>query len=581
MNTEDTTPPLSISPTTPHFTSILSAPTRPIPRLPPEERVSSTEPKHKFVTTEYFQKCFGFRNIDPILKNITSQSKNTVTVRDTGKHPILSRGETATLPKYKKNSEPVPKPPEYGQVWHYDIVYGNGRAIGGIYYALFFVDRKSPQKKLIGLKDLSKETLQRALKTFVRKVGFYPDELIADRDFKLIGTNIDDIMEPHTQVLGAPGGRQNQNGLSEANWRYICNIARNYLVEHLLPSEFWFFAISYAVQVSNYIPIRTKDKQLTTPHYLAYRQHPDYRKLIPLFSSAYVKVYESAEGNTFQSQTVKAILVGNDEKSDGRIFYNPATKKILGSSDYRLNISGPSGPMFNLKYEQPTTYTLYNDDEVESETPAFDIGQTVHTAPTYLQHPLRKATVIDIPFKRGEMYKLQLSETGSIINALPHDILPYDPSSLTDDSGPSLHHQWFKHKAKCTLFLTESMSVPKHGIIIKDDDQWKFHQGHTLISKSKTKKPIIIPLLSDVAKLETLLESNHLIEGWHNSKVISQRIEQKKTFTFIARRVTFMQSSDPAHLTTDSVQAKLDKLEQPDIIGFSRKVSAAGLSSLN
>ena len=214
-NSHQTEP--TVEPSHQHFTSILST-SGPTPRIQPEDRVSSTEPDHKIVTTEYFQKCFGFRNINPILKHLETQSKNTVTVRDTGKHPILSRGETATLSKYKKNNQPISKPPEYSQVWHYDIVYGNGRAIGGIYYALLFVDCKSGQKKILGLKDLKKETLQRAIKTFVCKVGFYPDELIADRDFKIIGSHIDDIMEPYTQVLGAPGGRQNQNGLSESNW---------------------------------------------------------------------------------------------------------------------------------------------------------------------------------------------------------------------------------------------------------------------------------------------------------------------------------------------------------------------------
>ena len=40
-----------------------------------------------------------------------------------------------------------------------------------------------------------------------------------------------------------------------------------------------------------------------------------------------------------------------------------------------------------------------------------------------------------------------------------------------------------------------------------------------------------------------------------------------------------MKSSDPAHLTADSVQVKLDNLEPPDIISFSCKVSTKGLSS--
>ena len=91
-------------------------------------------------------------------------------------------------------------------------------------------------------------------------------------------------------------------------------------MKHLIPPKFCFFAISYAVQVSNYIPIKTDGKKLTTPHYEAYKQHPDYRKLLLLSSAAYVKVYDSAEGNTFNSQTIKAILVGNDEKSDGCLF---------------------------------------------------------------------------------------------------------------------------------------------------------------------------------------------------------------------------------------------------------------------
>ena len=71
-------------------------------------------------------------------------------------------------------------------------------------------------------------------------------------------------------------------------------------------------------------------------------------------------------------QTIKAILVGNDDKSDGKLFYNPASKKLMVSSDYRLNITVPSGPLFNLEYSDPTSYTLYNDS-IQSDAPAFYI----------------------------------------------------------------------------------------------------------------------------------------------------------------------------------------------------------------
>ena len=47
----------------------------------------------------------------------------------------------------------------------------------------------------------------------------------------------------------------------------------------------------------------------------------------------------------------------------------------------------------------------------------------------------------------------------------------------------------------------------------------------------------------------------------------------------IAHHVTFTQSSDPAHLTDKSSCSKIDKIKEPEIIGFSCKVSAKGLNS--
>ena len=46
------------------------------------------------------------------------------------------------MPKKRRNTKPVPRPAAFGDVFHFDIGYGAGTAIGGIRYALFFVDRK-------------------------------------------------------------------------------------------------------------------------------------------------------------------------------------------------------------------------------------------------------------------------------------------------------------------------------------------------------------------------------------------------------------------------------------------------------
>lgn len=201
------------------------------------------------------------------------------------------------------------------------------------------------------------------------------------------------------------------------------------LVECLLPSEYWFFAIKYAVQVSNYIPIKTNKTALTTPFYEAYKQHPDLRKLLPIFSAAYVKIYQSGEGNTFETQMLKTILVGNDEKSDARLFYNPITKKLIASSDYRLNISCPSGPIFNPEYSEPTSYSLYNDS-VTTDTPSFDLAQSVYISPTHLSYPLQQATILDIPFKHSDPYTIQIKGDNTILEVMSFDILPQWPCPL-------------------------------------------------------------------------------------------------------------------------------------------------------
>ena len=302
--------------------------------------------------------------------------------------------------------------------------------------------------------------------------------------------------------------------------------------------------------------------------------------MIPLFSTAYVKLYHSGEGNTFETQTVKAILVGNDDKSDGRLFYNPQTRKLMASSDYRLNTTCPSGPIFNLKYNEPTTYSLYTDN-VQSDTPAFDLSQTVYLSPTHASYALGKATIIDIPFQHNSPYTLQISKDGSIIQAMTFDILPYNPKAEQPEQGPSIDYPWFKNNVKATLFLSESMSKPKHGFIRQEGDIWCFHQGHSRQQNSnKRKKPVVIPLPSTINEIEHLIDSKKLASSWINNKTMLQNIESAKTFAFVARRVTFTHSTDPEHLTDEFIQDKINKNETPDIIGFSKKVTATSLSSL-
>ena len=166
---------------------------------------------------------------------------------------------------------------------------------------------------------------------------------------------------------------------------------------------------------------------------------------------------------------------------------------------------------------------------------------------------------------------------------MPFNILPYNPKQpQSDGHSPLLNHTWFKHNSKVTYFSTEHMSQPKHGIIVLVGNEYFFHQGHTLKSKSKSKskKQIKLPLPTDIVAIEKLIDSKHLSKGWQHSKTVLQNIATAKTFNFVACRVTFMNSSDPKSLTDESICNKLDKIQEPEIIGYANKVSATNLSSV-
>ena len=55
---------------------------------------------------------------------------------------------------------------------------------------------------------------------------------------------------------------------------------------------------------------------------------------------------------------MKCILVGNDNKSDGQLFYLPHTKSLIGSADYKLDPTHPSGPIFQLQYNGGIQFNL-------------------------------------------------------------------------------------------------------------------------------------------------------------------------------------------------------------------------------
>eukprot|EP00957_Ditylum_brightwellii_P084102 6393766-Ditylum_brightwellii.AAC.1 len=141
----------------------------------------------------------------------------------------------AIVPKANRNTDPIEKLAKFGNVFHYDIVYRTGAAIGSYCYALWPMDRHSHIIKEYPLCSMEKTKLLTAFKKFIRDIeGRVPRQLIANCDFKLIGGRVAEFLQGiqsdpqqvemnlgQAFILSAPAGHQNQNGLAEIKLRRI------------------------------------------------------------------------------------------------------------------------------------------------------------------------------------------------------------------------------------------------------------------------------------------------------------------------------------------------------------------------
>jgi hypothetical protein len=413
------------------------------------------------------------------------------------------------------------------------------------------------------------------MQDFINDLGCYPSKMLADRDFKIIGDDVKALFRPDTfehgkdlnftgtHIAGAPQGRQNQNGLSEGNWKYVCNMARNFLTENLLPRQFWFHALKYAVHVSNYLPVKLTNGQISTPHELAHGTSPDYRKLIPIFAVGHTKVNTSTattNNSLVNSQTIPTILIGLDDQSDGCLFYNPATKHIISSSDYRLDHSRPSGPIFNLPYETGTFgFSLYSPETQNQQSiPPFNLGDQVFVQRTTNDTPIQ-ATILGIPLTDTLPYTVQLPN-GQVQEENLSSLSLHAPTSHDNNSHPtppplSSQYPWIAHGAKVTIFLTNKMTTPKQGFLHKSNtNQWSFIPGRSALHNNKN-QPIPLPNFEQAAP--SLVQQHLIAQNWLTVKSFLEQYNLSIAKTTLARRVILTGSSDPEHLTNENIKQQL------------------------
>ena len=136
-----TTAPLVTLELTPRTATILRSVDRPSPNLATNKTVSIDELR---ASTGFLASS----TLKPLVDHMSLFQPN-FNISTDPPDPTFSLGSVAKINKSSRHTTPIPRPEQFGDVIHCDIVFGSKAAFGGITHALFLVDRHSRCKFIL------------------------------------------------------------------------------------------------------------------------------------------------------------------------------------------------------------------------------------------------------------------------------------------------------------------------------------------------------------------------------------------------------------------------------------------------
>lgn len=118
------------------------------------DKPSSSLPSRITFSEDLLHASVGFRRIDTIKSHIQDLYQPTIKLDNLPPDAVLDSGDVSTLPKANRNTTPVPRPLQFADIMHMDIVFGPEVSIGNIHYGLMFTDRFSCMTYIFPLQTL-------------------------------------------------------------------------------------------------------------------------------------------------------------------------------------------------------------------------------------------------------------------------------------------------------------------------------------------------------------------------------------------------------------------------------------------
>ena len=136
----------------------------------------------------------------------------------------------------------------------------------------------------------------------------------------------------------------------------------------------------------------------------------------------------------------------------------PTISPDFPSVDFRLCLTRPAGPTFNLKYDGGLHFNVLNTDTKVMVDKPFDLHTQVLIND---MNPPVAATVISVLFNESDVYTVHVTQDGSIHQFSGTSLSDCDHS--TDPHNPVNNlPKWVEHDAPVTVFLYGT-SIPNKG----------------------------------------------------------------------------------------------------------------------
>ena len=176
-----------------HVNHLTETTTPYIPIIRSVDKVSSSIPKTVSMSEDYIRASVGFRHMDTLKRHFSDLYLDNVKLDNTPLDAVLDPGAFATMRKKDRNTQPVPRLLQFGDVFHIDIVFGPEISIGNIHYGLLFTDRYSCMTYLYPFQNLTTD-IKRQMEAFFAHIRMVPRRIISDFDTKLIGGHARDYL---------------------------------------------------------------------------------------------------------------------------------------------------------------------------------------------------------------------------------------------------------------------------------------------------------------------------------------------------------------------------------------------------